>query len=135
MEVIENIVFVIFLSTCLGLTCFQTYVQFSEYVKNEDTASIEYRKFNLEGKDLYPTYSICFYGVPEEHFDESHPSFTNHNITPSLYGSFLLGNEDDDPKYDQIVYDDVISSIIHNYVAKLGFVTTSIFHGEITILI
>ena len=119
MEVIENVLFITFLSTCLGLTCYQTYLQFSEYVKNEDTASIEYRKFNDEEKDLYPTYSICFYGSPELHFDERRPSFTNHNITPSSYGSFLKGNEDDDPKYDRIVFNDVISNIIHNYVIKL----------------
>ena len=30
-----------------------------------------------------------------------------------------MGKEDDDPKYDQIVYDDVISNIIHNYVTGL----------------
>ena len=98
MEVIDNVLFIIFLSTCLALTCYQTYLQFSEYVKNEDTASIEYRKFNLEEKDLYPTYSICLWGTPEEHFDERHPSFTNRNITPSSYGSFLIGKEDDDPQ-------------------------------------
>ena len=132
MQVIENVLYIIFLSICLSFTCYQTYVQFSDYVKNEDTASIEYRKFNLEEKDQYPTYSICFgsYGKPEEHFDESHPSFTNHNITPSLYGSFLMGNETDDPKYDQIVYDDVISNIINDHVISLhsGGLDGSDFH-------
>ena len=99
MEVIENVLFAIFLSIWLGLTCYQ----FNEYVKNEDTAAIEYRKFNDKEKDLYPTYSICFisYGKPGEHFDESHPSFTNHNITPALYSSFLIGNEDDEAKEEE----------------------------------
>ena len=61
MEVIDSVLFITFLSICLGLTFYQTYVQFNEYARNEDSASIEYRKFNQEEKDLYPAYSICFY--------------------------------------------------------------------------
>ena len=75
MEVIENILFVTFLSTCLGLTFYQTYVQFNEYVKNEDTAAIEYRKFNDKEKDLYPTYSICFKIKPLISYQINHQQY------------------------------------------------------------
>ena len=107
----KNLLFVIFLLVCLGFTCYQTYLQFREYVGNEDNASIEYRNFNLEEKDQYPTFTICFMFLQRgDHFDGSHLSFQANNITPSLYNSFLIGEENDDPKYDKIVYDDVVSN-------------------------
>ena len=125
----ENVSFIIFLLICLGLTSYVTYVQFLEYLKNEDTASIEYRKFNLEEKDLYPTFTLCFWPIQlGAHFDGNHYSFIRNNITPSLYGSFLIGDEDDDPKYDQIVYEDVVLSIIHNYVT--GFASYGLNGSE-----
>ena len=113
----ENVSIKIFLAICLGLTSYVTYVQFREYLKNEDIASIQYRKFNLEEKDMYPTFTVCFWPLQiGANFDNNHVSFIRNNITPSSYGSFLIGEEDDDPKYDQIIDEDVISSTLPDYV-------------------
>ena len=113
------------ISFCLGFTCYETYIQFREYVRNGDNASIEYRNFNLEEKDQYPTFTICFIFLERgDNFDSGHASFQANNVTPSLYHSFLVGDEEDDPKYYQIVYDDVVSNMIHSYVTRfdsLGF--------------
>ena len=119
MKVFENLSILIFAVICFGLACYETYKQFREYIRNEDTASIEYRNFNLEEKDQYPTFSICFRSLQfGENFDSNHPSFTSYNITPSLYGWYLMGYIDDDPKYDRIVYDDVSATVLHNYVTR-----------------
>ena len=115
MKVFENQLFLIFLLICFGLTCYETYIQLSEYVKNEDNAFIEYRNFNLEEKDTYPTFTICFLG---DFFNNDHQSFTTNNITPSTYGSFLVGFEDEDPKYDKILYDDVSLNMMDKYVSR-----------------
>ena len=115
MNVFKNKLFVIFLLICFGLTCYETYIQLSEYVRNEDNAFIEYRNFNLEEKDTYPTFTICFLG---DFFNNDHQSFTTNNITPATYGWFLMGYEDDDPKYDQILYEDVSLNIIDKYVSR-----------------
>ena len=129
MKVFENLPILIFAVICFGLACYETYKQFREYIRNEDTASIEYRNFNLEEKDQYPTFSICFRSLQfGENFDAGHPSFTSYNITPSLYGWFLMGYEDDDPKYDQIVYDDVSATILHNYVTRFDSLGTNGSH-------
>ena len=53
MKVFENLSIFIFGVICFGFTCYQTYKQFREYIRNEDTASIEYRNFNQEEKDEY----------------------------------------------------------------------------------
>ena len=125
MKSVENIFLMICISFCLGFTCYETYLQFREYVRNEDNASIEYRNFNLEEKDQYPTFTICFIFLEcGGQFDSGHESFQANNITPSLYNSFLTGEEEDDPKYDQIVYDEVVSNMINSYVTRfesLGF--------------
>ena len=85
MKTFENLSILIFAVICFGLACYETYKQFREYIRNEDTASIEYRNFNLEEKDEYPTFSICFRALQfGENFDSSHPSFTSYNITPSF---------------------------------------------------
>ena len=115
MKEFKNKLFVIFLSICFGLTCYETYIQLSEYVKNEDNAFIEYRNFNLEEKDTYPTFTICFLG---NFFNNDHQSFTTNNITPATYGSFLMGYEDEDPKYDKILYDDVSLNMMDKYVSR-----------------
>ena len=56
--IFDNVCLVI----CVIVTFYFTTLQFQYFVSNDDIASISIRKFNLEPKDQYPTYTICLYG-------------------------------------------------------------------------
>ena len=75
------------------------YQQFRLYLSNEDSSSVSYREFNLQEKDLYPTFSIClheYYKIEEseisENFDETALDFLEDfiDIHFSLIKRFLV---------------------------------------------
>ena len=64
----SNICFIvsgaIFKFLCYVLTGSMVLVLALRYCQNEDSSSLQYRTFNKETKDEYPTFSICFSSTP-----------------------------------------------------------------------
>ena len=85
---------VIFYVVVLSIACLLTFLQYQKYMKNEDVSSISYRRFNIERRDVYPSFSICLYSSFGMIFKQ------NENILGlkgwkggNLYRRMLLGEE------------------------------------------
>ena len=63
MSVTQTAYIKLFQFVCIILVVYSIYEQFIEYLKNEDSSSISFRKFNHEKRDLYPIYSICMHST------------------------------------------------------------------------
>ena len=53
---------VIFSLTCFFLAGYMVCSQFLAYFANEDASVASYKMFDTDNADIYPTFSICFYG-------------------------------------------------------------------------
>ena len=40
-----------------------SYQQLLQYLRNEDSSSVSFRKFNSDKRDVYPSFSICMHSV------------------------------------------------------------------------
>ena len=81
---------------CVSLCLYMTYLQFSNYAEDNDSSAISFRKFNKEPKDLYPSFSICFWGTKGEILNEDRTrqalNDTVHSgDVRSLYAKMLKG--------------------------------------------
>ena len=76
---------------CLFSAAYMTYMQFQHYLKNEDFASISYRKFNKEEKDEYPSFTVCLVGLRGQIFTQFHDVINTANYTRESYSNYLNG--------------------------------------------
>ena len=75
---------------CVGFMMLVFYMCLGRYNKNEDTSNVDYQWYHQDEKDIYPTISICFYGVPFVFSDEKLKKI-NTNFNADLYSKFLQG--------------------------------------------
>ena len=53
----------LFQSMCILLVILMSYHLLLQYLKNEDSSSVSFRKFNGDKRDIYPSFSICMHSV------------------------------------------------------------------------
>ena len=53
----------LFQSICILLVILMSYQQLLQYLRNEDSSSVSFRKFNSDKRDVYPSFSICMHSV------------------------------------------------------------------------
>ena len=112
MRILETYLYRLCVLICLCGSCYIGYLQFKQYLKNDDLASISYRKFNNEEKDEYPTISICILGPTGWIFDSSHDGFKSTNATPESYHNYLRGSLKEYPaEFIGIKFEDVALDI------------------------
>jgi hypothetical protein len=75
------------------------------YYRHEDTSNVDYQWYHQEEKDIYPTISICFYGVPFV-FSSDKLKKINTNFDADLYSKFLQGKYWDEEML-KVNYDNV----------------------------
>ena len=80
----------------------------SKYLKNEDLAQVDYRKFHESPKDMYPTITICLHGLLI--FSSSKLSSIGVGINETTYSMFLMGKHWDE-RMVRIDYDNVTIDI------------------------
>ena len=93
-----------------------TYMQFQHYLKNEDFASISYRKFNKEEKDEYPSFTVCLVGLRGQIFTQFDDVFNSANYTRESYSNYLNGFLEDYPAdFGEMKFGDVVLDIKGSY--------------------
>ena len=87
----------------IATLCFTTYC-LHQYILNEDTSLVHFRKYHNKPVDIYPAVSLCFgnYLIP---------SAFNHNQTQIFgYKRFLIGMKQDE-EYAKLSYENVTMDI------------------------
>ena len=62
-----------------------------EYLKNKDSSTISYNRFNQGPLDMYPTFSLCLKGS-ELYWNHEKEIFANMSTTSSQYIQLLKGS-------------------------------------------
>ena len=106
----------LFQIVCLVATGLLFIIDGSKYFRNEDSSLVEYRTFNDRKQDIYPSISICFYGLGI--YDRRKLNETYQIEDEVKYMKFLEGDFWDENflrvKYDDVTLDikDLVDGII-----------------------
>ena len=116
-EALSNCNIKLFQLFCIVLVAYLTYEQFLQYLKNEDSSSVSFRKFNQEKRDLYPSFSICMHskkgGILQ---GSSKPSGLKTDLEMEMYHKMLIGKEKLDQRFEDIDFDHNAVEILDEFV-------------------
>ena len=114
MSVIQTAYIKVFQFVCIILVVYSIYEQFIEYLKNEDSSSVSFRKFNHDLRDLYPTYSICMHSTKGAILKP--PLLGNETrLGSDSYHKMLLGNEQLHNNFNDIDFENNTVDIFHEF--------------------
>lgn len=110
---------------CICATLFVYYLCIDKFLKNEDVSIVDFRWFHNEysthHKDIYPTISICFYGIPTVFLDEKLKQI-DPKFDAVMYSNFLNGNEWNEEML-KIDFDEVTLDIV-DYLEQIRLMGT-----------
>ena len=101
---------------CITATIFTVTLQCLSYFEDEDVTRLEYKRFQEDVKDLYPSIGFCF-TMPIREERLRHYGL---NVTPQAYSDFLTGKSLNEEML-KIDYDDVIQHL-EQYILGYGYV-------------
>ena len=114
-EIVSNCNIKLFQLFCIGLVIYMTYEQFLQYLKNEDSSSVSFRKFNDEKRDLYPSFSICMHST-EGAIIKKNSEFKEDPIESELYHKMLTGKTNLNESFHGIEFDNIAVDILNEFV-------------------
>ena len=95
---------VLFSMVCFLLAAYMTNTQVIRLLKNDDSTTIAFKRFNLSPDDKYPTFSMCFKGAELRWYNDKF-IFDQFGISSSKYEKLLKGEK--------------VSKYRYNYTSKL----------------
>ena len=118
---VEIVITKIFQLLCIVLVMYMSYEQLLEYLKNEDSSSVSYRKFNQAEKDIYPSISICLHSTQGGIFDETSElkqMFATEDVISSTdeYHKMLIGQKDLSHGFKSSDFDQMTVDIVYQFV-------------------
>jgi len=115
-EKIKTMFYEIFLKgfqfSCIGFTIYVYCLCIQKYLKQEDNSIVDFQWYHEHEKDIYPTISICFYGIPVVFSNEKLKQINN-NFDANLYSMFLHGKYWDEEMI-KVNYDDVTLNFLNH---------------------
>ena len=114
-EIVSNCNIKLFQIFCIGLVIYMTYEQFLQYLKNEDSSSVSFRKFNDEKRDLYPSFSICMHST-EGAIIKKKSEFKEDPFESELYHKMLTGKMNLNVSFHGIEFDNIAVDILNEFV-------------------
>ena len=133
---VELLVIILKIS-CFSFAGYTIYLQFSSYVRNEDSTSLAYEVFQDDNSPYYPIFSICLFGSEEHLFTGStnvcppciNETFRNEECITNYcqaheYFQTLTGNWDDKYNFTSVAFNEKAYSIQKDI--QLFHVTTEI---------
>ena len=96
---------VIFSLTCFFLAGYMVCSQFLAYFANEDASVVTYTMFDGDNADVYPTFTICFYGRRKGKIFRS-------SVNQSYYYDAMAGNLEDNNNLTSIAFEDAIIQLL-----------------------
>ena len=86
---VQNIVYKVVYFTCLVASIFMVSEHLRKYLENKDTSSVEFKKFQNERKNVYPSLTVCF-SVDAVHmfkdFARKNGNISSHDLSSALKG-------------------------------------------------
>ena len=117
---------------CVFATILVYYVCINKFLKHEDISIVDFRWFHGEyskdHKDIYPTISICFYGISTVFLDEKLKQI-NPLLNAAMYSNFLNGI-DWSGEMSMIDFDEVTLDI-GDYLEQIRLTTTDVQDNEL----
>ena len=108
----------LFQLSCVALAGYMTYVQFKNYISNEDVSVVSFRKFNSDIDDLYPSFSICMIGSTGEIFKKDEIlkiwSGLNNERAARQYQKSLRGKERNITNISEADFDKITINFIED---------------------
>ena len=86
---VKNVVYKVVYFTCLAASIFMVSEHLRKYLENKDTSSVEFKKFQNEKTNVYPSLTVCF-SVDAVHMFKDFAR-KNGNITSQDLSSALKG--------------------------------------------
>ena len=108
----------------LGCVCFTIFVWhlcIHRYNQQKDNSIVDYQWYHEQEKDIYPTISICLYGVHIV-FSSARLEKIDHRFNGKLYSQFLQGVYWNDAMIN-VDYDDVTINFL-DYLSDIKIVLT-----------
>jgi hypothetical protein len=107
----------VFQFVCIIFVVYMIYGQFMEYLENEDSSSVSFRKFNQDQRDVYPTYSICMHSAkgailkvqPKNLEKETH-------LGIDIYHNILIGKEKVHKRFKDIKFENNVVDISQEFI-------------------
>jgi len=98
---------------CSSLCLYWIYLQCGKFLLDYDSSAISFRKFNAEPKDLYPEFSICFYGkiLREDKIRRALNATAEPKDLGELYMQMLTGKQNMTDEMRKINFGDVTISL------------------------
>ena len=91
------------------------------YNQQKDNSIVDYQWYHEQEKDIYPTISICLYGVPIV-FSSARLETIDRRFNANLYSQFLQGKYWNDAMI-KVDYDDVTINFL-DYLSDIKIVLT-----------
>ena len=86
---VKNVVYKVVYFTCLAASIFMVTEHLRKYFENKDTSSVEFKKFQNERTNVYPSLTICF-SVDAVHmfkdFARKNGNISSHDLSSALKG-------------------------------------------------
>ena len=115
----RKLILATFQLACFCLAGYMAYVQFQDYFSNQDLSYVSYKTFVDDKEDVFPTFSVCLYGVEGNILDQSKLP-KRHSSTD--YSKILRGESLNRRNFSLIQFHDV-SANLQNFVTD--FYTTT----------
>ena len=86
---VKDVVYKVVYFTCLAASIFMVSEHLRKYLENKDTSSVEFKKFQNEKTNVYPSLTVCF-SVDAVHmfrdFTRKHGNITSQDLSSALKG-------------------------------------------------
>ena len=113
---------------CIILVVYSSYEQFIEYLKNEDSSSVSFRKFNQDERDIYPTYSICMHSSKGAILKVKPNNFENDShLGIDKYHKMLIGKETLLKSVIDMDFENRVVDISHEFIDMFLSLTDNIY--------
>ena len=117
MSKIQTAHIILFQFVCIILVVYVIYEQIVEYLKNEDSSSVSFRRFNQDQRDLYPTYSICMHSIKGAILKAQPKDFENEpQFGMDSYHKVLIGKKKLQKNFKNINFENNVVDIIPEFI-------------------
>ena len=102
-----------YITLCFSMCVYWTCKQYGKFSDDDDSSAIYFKEFNLEPEDLYPEFSICFFGniISTEKIKRALNATTGHKGVRQLYVKMLTGQQNLTEEMRNINFSDVTISL------------------------
>ena len=100
----------LFFIICIVLALYMAVLEAERFIKNEDTTSIDFKRYDSSSGNMYPAVTFCFFSAVGEIFDEEYLR-KNFGIDGKAYKDCSMGSCSNEKEFQNITsinFDEVV---------------------------